>query len=522
MAERQCKVCTKSFKTEQALHQHQEETSRHYKTTGKKSQQKLGTVRQQQQTLSDGKSQSTSNKAQRSSEEDLLPPVKAATPCHPPTHVMARRSRRGRGDHSRDKVPSTRPASSLNNSTTSDLVRFAFESSMMGADNPEALNDFAAALQNLELEENNGNNGMPEPASSASIAASPQVIEKMDDTGTETPPDEDVVEDLRPLVFLSPPEYPVANCRVGQKFVYGNQLYSDVIEKDNLFQALRLRRHDPDRLVSNKILTSENHSSWCEVRLPEGVYRQDFVLAPAPNPRRPTLRVLALDCEMVGVAVGRNSYNRERSELAQLCVVDVLTGNLVFDLLVLPAERVVNWRKRFSGLSYPAMMAARDQGRLLRSWKAARAELLRFMDTNTIIIGHSIQNDLHMLRLAHSNIIDTSIQTAEAVFGDKERFDRIWGLKDLAKALPEITIQTGRQGHDCREDTLATREIALWCVCYPVELANWASQMRAELQQKKNERDQLLAYERKLAKEHAAKKAALKAEEQQSAPVYAY
>lgn len=417
---------------------------------------------------------------------------------------------------------------------------------MTGADNPEALDAFAAALQNMDLEEKNGNDGMAETVSSTSIAASPQAIENMDDyTGTETPPDEgnlndlllpsptkiidqapDVAKDSRPLVFLRPPEYPVANCRVGQKFVHGNQLYSDVTEKDNLFQALRLRRHDPDRLVSNKILTSENRSSWCEVRLPEGVYRQDFVLAPAPNPHRPTYRVLALDCEMVGVAPGRNSYNKERSELAQLCVVDVLTGNLVFDLLVLPAERVVNWRKRFSGLSYPAMMAARDQGRLLRSWKAARAELLRFMDTNTIIIGHSIQNDLHMLRLAHSNIIDTSIQTAEAVFGDKERFDRIWGLKDLAKALPEITVQAGRQGHDCHEDTLATREIALWCVCYPVELANWAAKMRAELQQKKNEKDQLLAYERQLAKEHAAKKAAMKAAmeaaEQESAPVYAY
>lgn len=199
---------------------------------------------------------------------------------------------------------------------------------------------------------------------------------------------------------------------------------------------------------------------------------------------------------MVGVQYGRPPEIRERSELAQICAVDVLTGQILIDKLVRPSERVVDWRTRYSGVSYPAIKAAEASGRLLRGWQAARAELLSYIDADTILVGHGLHNDLHVLRLAHSKIVDTALQTAEAVYGENGRFGRIWGLKELAKELTNLAIQAGKRGHDCIEDTLATREIALWCICSPRELAGWSLRTKLELEQRRIERERKLEDQR--------------------------
>ncbi|ETS75273.1 hypothetical protein PFICI_12217 [Pestalotiopsis fici W106-1] len=327
--------------------------------------------------------------------------------------------------------------------------------------------------------------------------------DNMDSSHTPDTSDEDVPKEHKTIVFLPPPQYPAIQFDIAGHATWGDNAYSLIPQTQNLVEAIRLRRHDQDRLLRQRILTVENSSVWFGMRLPAGVKQRDFLAAPKPSVNRARRQVVAIDCEMVGVNAGKPGENWERSELGQICAVDVLTGEILVNMLVLPAERVINWRKRFSGLSYPAMIQADKEGRLLRGWKAARTKLCSYIDTNTIIIGHSVENDLHMLRLAHSNIVDTSIQTAEAVFGDKLSFDRIWSLKDLAKALPKINIQNSRQGHDCVEDTLATREVALWAICYPEQLAAWAAQMRIDLKKKRME------LEKKL-KEQAKKRAAEK------------
>ncbi len=56
---------------------------------------------------------------------------------------------------------------------------------------------------------------------------------------------------------------------------------------------------------------------------------------------------------------------------------------------------------------------------------------------------------------------------------------RQWALKDLCQQLLGIAMQTrGRRGHDCHEDALAARELALWCVQHPGQLAAWGAAER--------------------------------------------
>lgn len=47
----------------------------------------------------------------------------------------------------------------------------------------------------------------------------------------------------------------------------------------------------------------------------------------------------------------------------------------------------------------------------------ARALFLELIDGDTIIIGHSLENDFKVLRLIHTRVIDTAMVTRLAFFG---------------------------------------------------------------------------------------------------------
>lgn len=175
------------------------------------------------------------------------------------------------------------------------------------------------------------------------------------------------------------------------------------------------------------------------------------------------------------------------SELAQLCVVDFLTGETLINKLVQPTKRVIDWRSQYSGIQPSAMRRAVKNNQALRGWKEAQLELWKYIDSNTILVGHSMQHDLKALHLIHPRILDTSIMTRMAV--DHECL-RNWGLKTLCAELLSRDVQNhGRAGHDCVEDTMATREVFLTCILQPEILARWAIVKRAEEQEKAAQRE---------------------------------
>jgi hypothetical protein len=153
-----------------------------------------------------------------------------------------------------------------------------------------------------------------------------------------------------------------------------------------------------------------------------------------------------------------------------LCAVDYLTGEVLINTLVHPSRKVLDWRTRYSGVTRQAMAAATALGKTLQGWKGARSELWKHVDMDTILVGHALHNDLDALRIIHPRVVDSSILTSNAV-GLKSR---TWGLKSLCAELLGIDIQShGKRGHDCVEDTLAAREVVLWCGQKLRELAHW-------------------------------------------------
>lgn len=124
------------------------------------------------------------------------------------------------------------------------------------------------------------------------------------------------------------------------------------------------------------------------------------------------------------------------------------------------------------------MATAVLHGRALKGSAEARTELFKYVDSDTVFVGHALQHDLLALGIRHDRIVDSAILATEAVGkGVKRR----WGLKDLASQLLDIKIQGGdKVGHDSVEDAFAAREVVLWCIEHPNKLRIWAERKRKE------------------------------------------
>ncbi|KAJ5325822.1 Exonuclease RNase T/DNA polymerase III [Penicillium brevicompactum] len=261
----------------------------------------------------------------------------------------------------------------------------------------------------------------------------------------------------------------------------------ELLEQNLIFRYLLARCHSDTRLAKHGFTfqpgLNESHkrpSKQCPIK--RGLFREVPRFSSDNVPKR---RAIVLDCEMVQVEEGRR-------ELAFLSAIDFLTGEVLIDNYVQPNSRVVNWDSRFSGVTPSAMNKAVKKGTALRGWEGARSKLWSFMNSDTILVGHSLNNDLDVLGMIHWNIVDSSIMTSEAVFlnlHSGEQLTRTWGLKTLTTELVNYDIQVGKQGHSALEDAQATRDVVIWCIRYPELLKVWADNAREEENMRVAERD---------------------------------
>lgn len=174
-----------------------------------------------------------------------------------------------------------------------------------------------------------------------------------------------------------------------------------------------------------------------------------------------------------------------RSELARLSAIDFVTGEVLVDALVQPPGAVADWRTRFSGITRQAMRRATAAGQVLRGWAAARAELWRHVDAQTVVVGQALRHDFAVLRMVHARVVDSSILVGDAVAVGKKQF----GLAKLCEELLGVGIQKNRKaGHDSVEDAFAAREVVLWCLNHDRELQEWAARKRVALLEEEEKR----------------------------------
>lgn len=195
-------------------------------------------------------------------------------------------------------------------------------------------------------------------------------------------------------------------------------------------------------------------------------------MAPTPAYNRHAHKAVVLDCEMVGVL---GTSGRECSELVRVSAVDFLSGELILDTYVSPQGKVISWRTKFSGVNRSVLEEKKQEGKLIKGWQAARNLLWQFIDAQTVLIGHSLNNDLAVLGMVHTRVVDSAIITRVAV---GENCRRRWALKKLVQQFLDLNIQGGNDGHDCVEDTYAAREFILWCLRNASQLQAWAANER--------------------------------------------
>jgi len=86
-----------------------------------------------------------------------------------------------------------------------------------------------------------------------------------------------------------------------------------------------------------------------------------------------------------------------------------------------------------------------------------------YINSNTILIGHALENDLKTLRMIHTRCVDTAILFPHRAGPPYRR-----ALRDLAKEHLGIIIQSGggTTGHSSVEDSVATLDLVRWYILH--------------------------------------------------------
>ncbi|KAF1761923.1 hypothetical protein GCK72_010182 [Caenorhabditis remanei] len=190
---------------------------------------------------------------------------------------------------------------------------------------------------------------------------------------------------------------------------------------------------------SNGCMTEDNHvfqSAWEDTLW-------DFVVTPQSKGKSDyrSNKVYGLDCELIHTLNGL--------EVARVSLVD-MKGRVLLDTFVLPQYEIVSYNSFFSGVTEKDMESA-------ISLDTCRLQLFQYINSETLLVGHSLESDLKALRIVHYNVIDTSVlfQSPNPHKGYRKKVS----LQNLATMMLGKVIQSEKTGHSSVEDSLTCLEL---------------------------------------------------------------
>ncbi|CAK68548.1 unnamed protein product (macronuclear) [Paramecium tetraurelia] len=148
------------------------------------------------------------------------------------------------------------------------------------------------------------------------------------------------------------------------------------------------------------------------------------------------MNIFAMDCEMV--------QTENKLELARVSIVDY-NYKVVLDVLVKPQTKILDYNTKYSGITED--MLSNVTVTLAEAQKMVKS----ILDEDSILIGHSLENDLNALQIIHHKCVDTSVLYMT-------ESNRKLSLKNLAYKYLNLSIQ--KDTHDSNEDAKIALSLA--------------------------------------------------------------
>ncbi|CAI4955736.1 CFC_HP_G0021200.mRNA.1.CDS.1 [Saccharomyces cerevisiae] len=148
--------------------------------------------------------------------------------------------------------------------------------------------------------------------------------------------------------------------------------------------------------------------------------------------------IFALDCEMC--------LSEQGLVLTRISLVN-FDNEVIYEELVKPDVPIVDYLTRYSGITEEKLTVGAK-----KTLREVQKDLLKIISRSDILIGHSLQNDLKVMKLKHPLVVDTAI-----IYHHKAGDPFKPSLKYLSETFLNKSIQNGE--HDSVEDARACLEL---------------------------------------------------------------
>jgi len=173
------------------------------------------------------------------------------------------------------------------------------------------------------------------------------------------------------------------------------------------------------------------------------------------DPSTSPVKLVSIDSEKVKVEKdGRKFYC-----LARLCAVGSDYKPLI-DEFIVPAGTVIDYCTEIHGITEENLRGATV------TQADVQAMVMDLVTPGTILVGHSLNNDLTALRIDYKRVIDTAM-----LFVDhRKEAGELCGLRDLCEEVLGYSFREKGEPHDCLKDAIVPMKL----VHHRLILGQWA------------------------------------------------